>query len=654
MSKKVEEDTIEVNLPEDLGTLSDSELEALRQGAKDAFNELYQDGAELSAEQDEALDKLKAAKLALDAEKNSRNDAKLARSTKAAEMAALFADDPEPEVEEDDAEEVEADAPAADAVAASATPADPIKVSVARVKRHNAPVDLAPAAQPNPFRSLTAGIVGEETDLGWIADKFQKFSKGKSANKAGESFSQREDVAQIVKPFDPRACVGDGVTADDAIKFVTDQSRLPGGSLVAAGGWCAPSETLYDLCELESRDGLISIPEIRVNRGGIRFTTGPDWADIFLSTGFCFTEAEDVAGTYSTNEVQSLTEGGAGLTSFTLTFGGNTTASIPASATVAQITAALQALPSIGAGNVYVTGPAGASNGPWNVIFVNSLGNTNVATITSTPTGGTGTLVVAVVTQGGGAAGSKPCALVPCPDFTDVRLNVCGVCIQPGILLDRAYPELVRRYVSGAITAHMHRVATNVIASLVAGSTAVSPTQLATPTESAVLAPLLSAIELQAEDIRYRRRMARGTTLEAIFPFWARGVIRADLSRRLGLADPFGVSDGEIDNWFRMRGINPQFVYNWQNLGAPGAALAYPATINFLIFPAGTWVRGSSDVITLQNMYDSALYSNNNFTAIFTEEGWSVMKLCHDSRNVTVPICPAGTANIGVALDCTP
>ena len=92
---------------------------------------------------------------------------------------------------------------------------------------------------------------------------------------------------------------------------------------------------------------------------------------------------------------------------FTLTFGGNTTANIPYNATAGQVQAALEALASIGVGNVIVTGgPLPAS--PVLVNFVGTLAGTNVASITATATGLTGGTSPAVnittPTTGGGAA----------------------------------------------------------------------------------------------------------------------------------------------------------------------------------------------------------------------------------------------------------
>lgn len=61
---------------------------------------------------------------------------------------------------------------------------------------------------------------------------------------------------------------------------------------------CAPSETLYDFCEMESNAGLVSFPEIQAMRGGFFHTMGPTFSDLFTDVGFCFTEAQDIAGDY--------------------------------------------------------------------------------------------------------------------------------------------------------------------------------------------------------------------------------------------------------------------------------------------------------------------------------------------------------------------
>ena len=149
--------------------------------------------------------------------------------------------------------------------------------------------------------------------------------------------------------------------------------------------------------------------------------------------------ASGLYGPYTvTNEVQTLTEGGSGLTSFTVTFGGQTTSSIAAAATAAQVQAALEALSTIGTGNVVVTGSAG---GPYTVTFQGALAGTDVAAMTTTPTGGTGTVTVATTTAGGteGTGGLEVCAghlfsAVKVPNVNDTTKDVGGALFVHGFV----------------------------------------------------------------------------------------------------------------------------------------------------------------------------------------------------------------------------
>ena len=113
------------------------------------------------------------------------------------------------------------------------------------------------------------------------------------AERQGTVFSQRSGLAEFRMNFPPEL-IADGSDDTEVFARAVDQSRLPGGSLLAAGGWCSPSETMYDLCELPcSLDGILSLPEVGASRGGVRWTKGLDWCEIFNAPGFFhFTEAQ--------------------------------------------------------------------------------------------------------------------------------------------------------------------------------------------------------------------------------------------------------------------------------------------------------------------------------------------------------------------------
>lgn len=108
-------------------------------------------------------------------------------------------------------------------------------------------------------------------------------------------------------------------------------------------------------------------------------------------------------GTGLVNETQTVTVTSATGGTFTLTFGGQTTAPIAFNATAAAVKAALVALSSIGAGNVDATGGP-LNTGAVTVEFKGTLGGTNVASLVAD--GALLTGVGAGVAVGAGVTGS--------------------------------------------------------------------------------------------------------------------------------------------------------------------------------------------------------------------------------------------------------
>lgn len=593
-------ETFDLEIPENLSDLSAADLGDLRSKAVDAFQTLYA-GGEFTDEDLATLGTLTEGIEALSAEIGTREQAAAERAAKAAEMAAkVGADKPVAEDEEDTPAEEKAEAEEATAEAeaekADADKAEKKAKAAAADVETKAQVDAEPeavtaAAPRGPIKlsgirrhvHTPAPAITEETSVedttpkarmtvadvpGFAADsdasfedlavaldrRLQGFNSGAyaAAARAGRAMSERHSLAVVRKAFDERATVGTPESADAAMAFAVNEKNLPGGSLVAAGGWCAPSETVYDLLEDESRDGLISLPEINVTRGGIKFTKGPKFADLYAAPSFNFTEAEAKEGKYQ-----------------------------PTSAT-----------------------------DPTNKV------------------------------------GAKPVYHVPCTEFEEVRLSAAGLHIQANLLQQRGYPELVARTIRGALVAHEHKMSERIIASMETQSTAVSMDS----GQIGAAAPILTAIELQVEHYRYAQRLSRSTTLEAVFPYWVHGAIRTDLSRREGV-DLIDIPDSRIDAWFRSRGVNAQFVYDWQALGGEaGAFKVWPGSLKFLLYSAGTFVKGSQDVITLDTVYDSVLLGQNDYTALFTEEGYLVAKRGHDARVVTVPLNPNGGTGTGIKL----
>lgn len=88
---------------------------------------------------------------------------------------------------------------------------------------------------------------------------------------------------------------------DEVLSTITNERLLKSdqgeGSLVAAGGWCAPSETVYDFLGITDAADLLDLPELGIRRGGIRFPVQPDFGNAFQDPGFLYTEAQAMAQT---------------------------------------------------------------------------------------------------------------------------------------------------------------------------------------------------------------------------------------------------------------------------------------------------------------------------------------------------------------------
>lgn len=460
------------------------------------------------------------------------------------------------------------------------TGTEPVPAVTASGTGTGSTLDPAPESTPPRYASMTAssdapgtgGALATFADAGVLIERrLSTYSSSTGSNPrakrvgrnrfaiGGRSLTRHGNVA-FRREFPEELTIRDGKDALSILDYATKESRLPGGSLVAsmeaqvkagksltaAAGWCAPSETIYDLCELETMDGLLDIAEVQATRGGffVPENGGPDFSTIYDSIG---DEGDVILSEYD---------------------------------------------------------------------VINGA--------------------------------EKVCVEIPCPEFVEVRLDVAYVCITGSLLQRRGYPEAVTRFSRGTMVALAHKINESVISRIVAQSGA--PVTIPTIAGSDDAASqLLSAVELAIEDMRYRHRMGRTATMEVVLPAWAIAPIRAALARRRGVM-AINVSNAEILAAFTTRGAVPRFVYDWQDAysglaGGPGGSTAlteFPDEVQFLVYPAGTWVKPVRDVVNLDTVYDNALLTQNQYTALFAEDGFNVLKMCADSRLYEVGLDPAG------------
>jgi hypothetical protein len=357
----------------------------------------------------------------------------------------------------------------------------------------------------------------------------------------------------------------DDRTAPGQVKELFDHltSQDKKDSLVAAGGWCAPSEIRYDFFNISCEDGLVDLPTFGVSRGGIQFPVSPSLADVFGA---------------SPNQA----------------FGG-------------------------------FSEPFSGDSIPWLWTEADDI---------------------AAVTGGGGTTPFKPCIRVPCPTFEEERLECYGICVTAGNLTDDAYPEATANFLQLMMAAHAHAMNGRIIGHMVTLSEAAIDTGSFAVTGQPVYQQIYGGLSLAATDYRARYGMCEGDTLEVVAPFWVKAVIRADLAWRNG-EDVRQVSDAEINSHFAALNVRVQWVNDWQVRGSGQFGNAteiddWPTSATFMVYAAGTFIKGNGLSLDLGVVRDSTLNEVNDHTAAWSEECHLVAKVGHESRQYTINFCVNG------------
>lgn len=558
MAKEPNDKSGGVQIPSDLSTLSQEDLDSLETSAVESFDALSSDDAL------DAAGLARATELAdgIDLIRGERG----AREAAAAEIAA-GKDALQKRIHGDEGGESEGEAEGEAAPAESAEPA-----LVAGGRKAGDTIRLKPASKLNVRLSEAAKFAGDhgprndprEAVLVASAD-IRGFTQGNTLNGMGDlvkAFTARAKtlpdgrgaqnyvpVAQLQREYTFN--LSEDSPMEKAYEVLTAAGNPE--ALVAAGGWCSPSTISYDFYNIVAEDGMLDIPTTGITRGGMRWPTSPSFGDLASSTGlWVWNETQDIAA--ATGTAQS---------------------------------------------------------------------------------------------------GTKTCARVPCASFNEARLDCDGLCITAGNFTTDAWPEQLSNFLRLVMAAHAHRVNTRLIGKLASASI---PVTGYAATGQGVAVPILDAIEMQVVDYRTKYATENGLILEAVFPVWVKAMIRADLAKRPGYYNgdsSFNVTDAEIASWFTMRGISVQFVQDWQvrsgfAFGNTTPTVLWPTSVQFLLYAAGTWVKGNGLQLDLGVIRDSTLNATNDYTAAWSEDCWLVAQIGHESRLVTVPISPTGSVAAGI------
>jgi hypothetical protein len=420
--------------------------------------------------------------------------------------------------------------------------------SLAETARH------APTPQvPTQRLAITASVDipgvahgGELATFDSVVDVVSRKAKSMPVTRGNPNY---QTVASIRNEFSHT--VDDRTTPSQVEELFRFLTRREGDAeaLVAAGGWCAPSEIRYNFFNIACSSGLIDLPTFGVTRGGVQFPVSPSLADAVDSVAFA-PFAEELSVT-----------------------------SVPWLWTEAD----------------------------------------DIAAATGSPT--------------------KPCVRVPCPEFDEARLEVYGICLTAGNLANDAYPEATQNMIRLLMAAHDHAVNARLIAQMLTLSTAAISISGGAATDAA--APrIFNAAALAAVDTRERYGMCIDDVLEIVLPQWVREVIRADLAWKAGV-ELLAVSNAQIDGYFLERNVRPQWVDDWQvrasgQFGHSTAMTAWPTTVDFLMYPAGTFLHGNGMSLDLGVVRDSVLNETNDHTAAWSEEAHLIARVGHESRRYRV------------------
>lgn len=286
--------------PEDLSTFTVAGITELRNAAKKALDSLRASVEDPENVPDETLTELKALKdyvTKCDAEVKTRQD-------RAAEFAATEV--AEPVVTETPATEtaaVETPATETETVTAStdATPAyQSGREGETRRSVQVADVAQVPATEPIPTTSddhfaikaaadVPGFVTGQELDWDNLGRAFEARARAYAPTNGGRGRGPRlqHGFALIERQMPEHQQILSSDT-DFSLQQKLDKVRdeamaksKENNSLVAAAGWCAPSETIYSTVNPVTTDGLLDLPEVVARRGGIRHNQGINWASFF-------------------------------------------------------------------------------------------------------------------------------------------------------------------------------------------------------------------------------------------------------------------------------------------------------------------------------------------------------------------------------------
>lgn len=188
--------------------------------------------------------------------------------------------------------------------------------SLADARKHQVQAPL-----PKQRLAVTAGVdipgVARGSDLTSIDDLVNAIQRtAKTMPITRDGIGQERLVASIRNEFEHTV---DDRTSPAQVEELLQYLRRPEKmeTLLAGGGWCAPSQIRYEFFNVADVSGLVDLPTVGITRGGLRFPVSPTIADAFKNDagatigmapfGATFSNASDPWVWTETDDVASVT-----------------------------------------------------------------------------------------------------------------------------------------------------------------------------------------------------------------------------------------------------------------------------------------------------------------------------------------------------------
>lgn len=289
---------------------------------------------------------------------------------------------------------------------------------------------------------------------------------------------------------------------------------------------------------------------------------------------------------------------------------------------------------------------------------------------------GTSTTVWSEAIDADPAGQVKPVWTVACGSEELVYVGAVTTRVQFGNMTSRFFPEQIAANTEQAVAVSARQAELNLLTQLADSSKQLLPRQYLGASRD-----ILATLDLTIEQYKQSHRIPDTASFSAVFPSWAKGIIRADLLREVahdnaGSRDIMAVSDAEIESWFAVRNCNVIWTLDslqagtygtggqsiptqYFSLATAGAQPTWPSegtganptpfVMAWFLYVEGTFQFLDGGRLDLGVVRDSLLDSTNSYE-IFSESFEALAMRGLEAYQIQQPLFPAGGSAGTVAV----